>query len=107
MSEEAMKVTAAVLGYKTVDDMFDYRNTGKQDRERDRIAAVIAAAMAERDAEIARLREALSPMIDVVHAYAEYISQVPSAELERHPYLPGLEQEIDAARQALETPHDR
>jgi len=68
-------------------------------------AAVIAAAMAADKAEIARLREALSPMIDVAHAYAEYISQVPSAELERHPYLPGLEQEIDAARQALETPH--
>ena len=40
-------------------------------------------------------------MIEIAHAYGEYISQVPSAELERHPYLPGLEDEINDARAAL------
>lgn len=48
-----------------------------------------------------RLVEALGRMIEIAHAYGEYISQVPSAELERHPYLPGLEHEIDDARAAL------
>lgn len=48
-----------------------------------------------------RLVEALGRMIEIAHAYGEYISQVPSAELERHPYLPGLEDEINDARAAL------
>lgn len=48
-----------------------------------------------------RLVEALGRMIEIAHAYGEYISQVPSAELERHPYLPGLEGEINDARAAL------
>lgn len=53
------------------------------------------------------VERALASMIEVAHAYAEYISQVPSMELERHPYLPGLEQEISEARAALSTMPDR
>lgn len=47
------------------------------------------------------LIEALRAMIEVAHAYGEYISQVPSAELERHPYLPGLEGQINESRALL------
>lgn len=47
------------------------------------------------------LIEALREMVEVAHGYAEYISSVPSAELERHPYLPGLEDQINEARAIL------
>lgn len=47
------------------------------------------------------LIEALRAVIEVAHGYAEYISSVPSAELERHPYLPGLEDQINEARAIL------
>ena len=50
---------------------------------------------------VADVVAALEAMTDLAHGYAEYIAAVPSSELARHPYLPGVEGEINSARTAL------
>ena len=55
---------------------------------------------AERE-KISGVVEALEGVTEIAHAYAEYIASVPSQELERHPYLPGVEDAISTARAAL------
>lgn len=44
--EAARKATCEILGFKDWDDANDYRTTGNQDRERDRIYSIILATLA-------------------------------------------------------------
>mgnify|MGYP006384201123 CR=1 FL=1 len=92
------------------DDMplFDIKCGGMSGRtvaDGERIAADIVArynALEGLDpAAVADVVAALEAMTDLAHGYAEHIAAVPSSELERHPYLPGVEGEINSARTAL------
>jgi hypothetical protein len=56
------------------------------------------AALSEARAEVERLREALSGLLPMCEAYADFIRRVPASTLEEHPYLPELERVIEAAR---------
>jgi hypothetical protein len=75
-------------------DRFNFKRIAKVPSDEQAADALLIAASPD-------LLEALRSMTEIAHAYGEYISTVTADELERHPYLPGLEDEINIARAAI------
>lgn len=58
----------------------------------------VPASSTGHDALICAMIGTLWRLADIAKTYADYIQTVPASEIERHPYLPSIEAEIDDAR---------
>lgn len=73
----------------------------KQIEELDRTASDLQALCDQQALRIAKLSEALDGATKVIEGYVGFLHRLPACDLELHPYIPGVEDALDAAREAL------